>query len=77
MFVIGTAIFIMYNYSRLNAIIHEYEDRVQKKFYPSLPPVDSVDFSVLKEEVRIVINRLSVIYKFSLHLLQYLFFLFI
>ncbi|XP_065203118.1 DALR anticodon-binding domain-containing protein 3 [Planococcus citri] len=46
----GTAVFIMYNYSRLNAIIHEYEERVQKKCYPPLPSVDSVDFGLLKEE---------------------------
>lgn len=41
----------MYNYSRLNAIIYEYEDRVEKKYYLPLPPADSVDFSILTEEV--------------------------
>lgn len=48
---IGTAIFILYNYCRLNVIIHEFESRVQQNYYPSLPDIESVDFNLLKEEV--------------------------
>lgn len=47
----GSAVFVLYNYSRLNAIIHEFENRVQKKYYPPLPSLEHVDLGVLKEEV--------------------------
>ncbi|XKL68204.1 hypothetical protein PGB90_003695 [Kerria lacca] len=48
--VAGSVVFILYNYSRLNAIILEFESRVLKNYYPPLPLAEFVDFSVLKLE---------------------------
>lgn len=45
-------VFILYNYARLNAILHEYETRVLRKHYPALPAINSINFGLLKEKVQ-------------------------
>ena len=43
--------FLLYNAVRFKSLFRKYEDRVQKGSLPPLPPVDQVDFSLLKEKV--------------------------
>ncbi|XP_041459923.1 DALR anticodon-binding domain-containing protein 3-like [Lytechinus variegatus] len=43
-------VFVVYNYARLSTLFARFEEEVNKGTYPALPPVESIDFSTLKEE---------------------------
>ena len=43
--------FVLYNYARLSNLFRQYQTAVSEGAYPDLPPIDQVDFSVLREEV--------------------------
>lgn len=47
---IGAA-FILYNYARLSVLFRTYEEKQKTGYYPELPSIENVDFSLLKEEV--------------------------
>ena len=43
--------FVMYNYARLATLFASFDQAVANGTYPPLPPVDSLDFGCLREEV--------------------------
>lgn len=43
-------IFIQYNFARLSGILETFDQKVKEGYYESLPPIDDVDFSLLKFE---------------------------
>lgn len=43
--------FIFYNCARLAALFKEFDKRVANGTYPSLPPLNEIDFLLLDEEV--------------------------
>ena len=46
----SSANFVMYNYCRLATLLKSYNEKVEYGFYPPLPDVETVDFSLLQEE---------------------------
>ncbi|XP_077979309.1 DALR anticodon-binding domain-containing protein 3-like isoform X2 [Glandiceps talaboti] len=42
--------FVIYNYARLSTLFANYQHAVQQDLYPSLPDIDVVDFSLLRED---------------------------
>ncbi|KAI8745608.1 DALR anticodon-binding domain-containing protein 3 [Biomphalaria glabrata] len=42
--------FILYNTARVAALLNQFNEKVSKGFYPPLPPVDEVNFALLREE---------------------------
>nr|CAD7391970.1 unnamed protein product [Timema cristinae] len=47
------AAFVLYNCARLAAICKQFDDKVAEGYYPHLIPLQDVDFSLLKQEVRV------------------------
>lgn len=47
------AVFILYNVARLEKILDQFNERVQGGQYDRLPAIDDVDFSLLKDEVKL------------------------
>lgn len=45
------AAFILYNVARLQSILTSFDEQVSTGKYKQLPPLDQIDFTVLKEEV--------------------------
>lgn len=45
------AAFILYNVARLQTILHSFDEQVSSGTYAKLPPLDQIDFNLLKEEV--------------------------
>lgn len=45
------AAFILYNVARLQSILTTFEEHVSSGSYNKLPPLDQIDFTLLKEEV--------------------------
>lgn len=43
--------FVMYNCARLATLFEGYKRSVEQGLYPAFPPVSSLDFSLLREEV--------------------------
>lgn len=43
--------FVMYNCARLATLFEGYQRGVDQGLYPTFPPVSSLDFSLLREEV--------------------------
>lgn len=44
------ATFVLYNCARLSKLFQNFEENVNNGVYPNLPPVDEVDFSLLRDE---------------------------
>ncbi|XP_074609834.1 DALR anticodon-binding domain-containing protein 3-like isoform X1 [Acropora palmata] len=44
------ATFVLYNCARLSKLFQNFDENVKNGVYPQLPPVDEVDFSLLREE---------------------------
>ncbi|XP_029718815.2 DALR anticodon-binding domain-containing protein 3 [Aedes albopictus] len=44
------AAFILYNYARLSVLFRTFEEKQKTGYYPELPSIGNVDFSLLKEE---------------------------
>ncbi|XP_032239941.2 DALR anticodon-binding domain-containing protein 3 isoform X2 [Nematostella vectensis] len=44
------ATFLLYNSARLSKLFQKFEDGVTQGLYPSLPSIDQVDFSLLRDE---------------------------
>lgn len=45
-----TGAFVMYNCARLSTLFKHFEESVSKGYYPPLPKISDVDFSLLREE---------------------------
>lgn len=45
------ATFVLYNCARLSKLFQNFDENVKNGVYPQLPPVDEVDFNLLREEV--------------------------
>ncbi|XP_071481114.1 DALR anticodon-binding domain-containing protein 3-like [Diadema antillarum] len=43
-------VFVVYNYARLSRLFSCFEEEVSKGTYPPLPPLETIDFSTLKED---------------------------
>lgn len=50
------AAFILYNVARLQTILHSFDEHVSSGTYAKLPPLDQIDFTLLKEEVCALLN---------------------
>jgi arginyl-tRNA synthetase len=48
---VSGAVFILYNYARVAAILRQFEEKVQLGYYPQLIPFEEVDFLLLSKEV--------------------------
>ncbi|KAK3608097.1 hypothetical protein CHS0354_004754 [Potamilus streckersoni] len=46
----GGGAFVMYNCARLSTLLSHFQESVDKGLYPSLPPIEEVDFSTLREQ---------------------------
>jgi arginyl-tRNA synthetase len=46
-----SGIFVMYNCARLNALMSKYDTAVNQDFYPPLPDIKTVDFSIITDQV--------------------------
>lgn len=46
------AVFVLYNVARLETILTAFDEQVRKGFYEKLPDLDTIDFGLLKEEVK-------------------------
>jgi len=46
----SSANFVMYNYCRLSTLLDNYTEKVETGYYPFLPKIEDVDFSLLQEE---------------------------
>ncbi|XP_031571722.1 uncharacterized protein LOC116305881 [Actinia tenebrosa] len=44
------ATFVMYNCARLSKLFEHYEQSVTKGLYPPLPPIEQIDFSLLRDD---------------------------
>lgn len=44
------AAFILYNFARLSVLFRTFEEKQRSGYYPDLPPVETVDFGLLREE---------------------------
>ncbi|XP_063221703.1 DALR anticodon-binding domain-containing protein 3 [Bacillus rossius redtenbacheri] len=44
------ALFVLYNYTRISTILRLFADKVREGVYPSLVPIEEVDFSLLKQQ---------------------------
>ncbi|RUS88650.1 hypothetical protein EGW08_003609 [Elysia chlorotica] len=42
--------FILYNTARLSTLLQKFDQAVEGGFYPALPPVDQIDWALLREE---------------------------
>nr|CAD7414225.1 unnamed protein product [Timema poppensis] len=51
------AAFVLYNCARLAAICKQFDDKVAEGHYPHLIPLQDVDFSLLKHELRVAPSR--------------------
>ncbi|KAK3737758.1 hypothetical protein QZH41_017213, partial [Actinostola sp. cb2023] len=58
--------FIMYNCARLSKLFSHYEQSVQQGLYPPLPQIEKIDFSLLREKVRVLTTSTSVIVTFCI-----------
>ena len=58
-----SANFVMYNYCRLSNLLKIYSDKVENGFYPSLPNLEDVDFSLLQEKSELLL--INQIWKFG------------
>lgn len=47
----GPVLYVLYNYTRLDAIITQFDRKVADKIYPQLPSQHDVDFDYLSEQV--------------------------
>lgn len=47
---IGAA-FILYNSARLESLLRRFDEKVENGDYEGLPPLDSINFTLLDEEV--------------------------
>lgn len=52
---IGAA-FILYNSARLESLLRRFDEKVDNGDYEGLPPIDSIDFTLLDEEVSAIVN---------------------
>lgn len=43
--------FVLYNYTRLHAILERYNDGVSKGIYPQMPSVHDINYNLLSSEV--------------------------
>lgn len=51
--IISEAAFMLYNYARLCSIFDHFEQCVQQGDVAPLPPVEDVDFALLRHDVRL------------------------
>ena len=42
--------FILYNYARICVLLNHFDRLVTEKMFPPLPPIEKIDFSLLKHE---------------------------
>lgn len=54
MFLFKGAAFILYNYARISVLFKTFAEKQKTGYYPELPPLENVDFSLLSEEVSFV-----------------------
>lgn len=50
------AAFILYNSARLESLLRRFDEKVDNGDYEGLPPIDSIDFTLLDEEVSAIVN---------------------
>ena len=44
-------IFVMYNCARLSTLLTHFDSSVERGVYPACPPLEEIDFRLLREEV--------------------------
>lgn len=49
------AAFILYNSARLESLLRKFEEKVENGEYGKLPPIESIDFALLDEDVSIMV----------------------